>query len=755
MSRSTTAALRRPTLAAALAALVLGGILVAPAPAGATGTLLSLGQPVTSSGVNAELANDADPGNGGGFFDAELVGGVDAWWQVDLGATYSLTEIVNRNYVDGVRFYHYYVRTSLDGENWSAPIAWKFNDIPAADPGESFAVTGVGRYVRVNIIANSANASAHLTNFEVYGTLSTQSVTPTVAVGDVALDAPTYVDDDVPVLDYRLTNTTGAPVTVAHTYAIVFGLSDPRYRRFVETASNTTIAASASVTDSADLWAVDSGMPDGAYGVFVRVELADGSTWERFETFFRVAREGQLTRYSIDVEDYLGFPVYTQDGGLSAEYAVLKSAQILSQSAGPSWTPSDEGYGPRPVYATPGFLREAIDETITTLDTALGATRQFDTAIVAPGIQSTPQLISTLQAPVLPLHYLVSFDSVYELRGVLDQAARDGYEVMTTLGHDGSMDPGVAWIKLLEPPAEYLDFLDRHGVSDVVIAGTFGTSGGENLARRALYAGSPTSGANPGDIIVVYPGGSLTGDGDTITRKVHDLSDLPLGASTTISDWEAGLIDEQVDAFAAGIKTVIPGSVAELGAETYYDIDNLGIFVSAAYFKKNEAALEVDGEVIRGIALSPYMTNQPFADVTNGVLPVLFFQGENPLTIVQGRIVNQAASALAEYFPDVVVTDLHVDVITSRNFGGFANGGIQGVLIDEGFTSYAFSSTEGDEIWSATDNHTAWNEIAVQQLAAAKTQGQWTTWNAALSPLDLADLATLPCLFPAIHFELL
>lgn len=744
-------------LTAVLAAIVLTtGAVVTAAPANAVPTLLSLNKATASSGTNAGLANDATSGNGGGYFDAVLDGGHDAWWQVDLGSNYRLTSITNRNYVDGTRYYHYYVRVSLDGQNWSAPIAWKFNNNPALDAGEIFSVTGVARYVRVNIVANSANVSAHLTNFEVYGEAITQSSTPAVAVSNVALSDETYQTSETPALSYTLTNTTGSAVTVANSYAIVFGLSNPGYRRFVELGTNVSIAASAASTVSGSLWQVDSGMPPGAYGVFVRNQLSDGRTWEHYQTFFRITDGTQLTRFSIAGDSHSGFPVYTLDGGLSAEYAVQKSAQILSQSAGPSWTPSAAGYGPKPIYATPNFLEEAIDETISTLDTALGATRPFDRLVVAPGIQSTPQLINTLQAPVLPLHFLVSFDSVYELRTVLDQAQRSGYDVMATLGYDGSMDPGVAWIKLLTPPSEYLDFIDRHSVEDVVFAGSSGSSGGENASRRVLFAGAPTTGHNPGDIFVIYPGGGSSTDVQNLAARIHDISDLPQpGSLENISDWEAGLLPEQIAGFDTAIAPIISGQLATLTAPSYYDIDNLGIYLTAAYYKKNSAHLAVGGQTVRGIALSPYMTNQPFYDTANGLLPVLFFQGESSLTIVEGRILNRAQAALDVYFPGTDVTDLPVDVITSRNFGGFANAGIQSRLVQFGFSSYDFGTTGIDEIWNPSDGYTAWNEKSVVELAAVRTQGQWTTWNSQLSALDLDDLDDLASSFQNITFTIL
>ncbi len=137
-------------------------------------------------------------------------------------------------------------------------------------------------------------------------------------------------------------------------------------------------------------------------------------------------------------------------------------------------------------------------------------------------------------------------------------------------------------------------------------------------------------------------------------------------------------------------------------------------------------------------------------------MPVLFFQGESPLTIVEGRILNIAQSALNSYFPgEVTIRNLPVDVLTSRNFGGFANTGIASKLDEFQFTTYTLGDATIDEIWNPSDGANAWNEKAVQYLASTKTHAQWTEWNAALTALDLTDLADVADRFNNISFATL
>ena len=720
------------------------------------GTLLSLNKPTTSSGKNSQLANDGNTSNEGGYFDSELHGGRDAWWQVDLGGIYSLTSVVSRNYVDGVRYYHYYVRLSSDGYNWSAPIAWKFNNNPAEDAGEQFEVTGTGRYVRVNIVKSSANMSAHLTNFEVYGYAATQPTAPQIIV-ECNSSEPAYKLGDEPVIEYSLTNASDSNVTIMGAYVIIFGLTDPSYRRIAEIETNLNLEANATYIGTSKLWLVDNGMPPGAYGIFIRTTLSDGRSCETYQSFFRIVDGVQLLLYKIGYQDYKGIAVYTLDGGLSAEYAVLKSVQILSQSAGPAWTPSRPGYGPNPVYATPHFLRETVAQTIRVLDSALGEERVFDSLNIAPGIQSSPHLIQTLQGPVLPLHFLVSFDSVYELRTVLKQAEKDGYRVFATFAYDGSMDTGVAWIKLLEPPAEYIDFIIRHKVKNVIISGTVGSEGGENLARRVLYPGSLLPGHNSGDAFVIFPGNGTAEDIFTLYSRLHDFGDLHLAEPERISDWEAGIVPEQETGFKNSIAPLLQGKFGSLTAASFYQIDNLGGYLTIAFYHKNAENLSIDNKVVRRLALSPYVISHPFWETVNGVVPIVFFQGEPAISVVGNRILNIIKPAIISYFPDysdIDIANLHVDVMTSRNFGGYANDGLAVQLDAHGFTDYTLGDINVDEVWDLSDGINTWNEKAVTGLAALKTNEELSARMNSLTPLDISDLIDVSRRFPEITFTI-
>ncbi len=100
------------------------------------------------------------------------------WWQVDLGELYNLNKIVVVNYYDGSRYYHYDIKASVDGINWSPLVDFNNNSVPATRQGNTFIIdNSTARYLRVNMNYNSANIGVHIIEFEAYGSLSNISRT--------------------------------------------------------------------------------------------------------------------------------------------------------------------------------------------------------------------------------------------------------------------------------------------------------------------------------------------------------------------------------------------------------------------------------------------------------------------------------------------------------------------------------------------------------------------------------------------------
>ncbi|MFD3678272.1 discoidin domain-containing protein [Streptomyces sp. NPDC058613] len=153
-----------------LGALLASSLALAGAPtAVAAESLLSQGKPATASSSEGEAyaASAAVDGNLTGtrwasqWRDAE-------WIQVDLGAVRNLSRVVLT--WEGAFGKNYEIQVSDDGTNWRTA-----KSVTGSDGGtDEIAISGSGRYVRMNGLVRSGGYGYSLWEFQVYGTTSVE-----------------------------------------------------------------------------------------------------------------------------------------------------------------------------------------------------------------------------------------------------------------------------------------------------------------------------------------------------------------------------------------------------------------------------------------------------------------------------------------------------------------------------------------------------------------------------------------------------
>lgn len=90
------------------------------------------------------------------------------WLMVDLGRPERISRILLRTYWDGSRFYNYEIEVSKDARNW-LKVGEKKDERIATSKGEIYEFPPVeARYVRVNMLYNSANIGVHIVELKIY-----------------------------------------------------------------------------------------------------------------------------------------------------------------------------------------------------------------------------------------------------------------------------------------------------------------------------------------------------------------------------------------------------------------------------------------------------------------------------------------------------------------------------------------------------------------------------------------------------------
>ncbi|MET0494983.1 MAG: DUF1996 domain-containing protein [Actinoplanes sp.] len=170
---------RSLSIAAAVAAVLTTYVAVAQGSASAADGLLSQGRTATASSTEsaafpAANAVDGNPGTrwSSAFSDPQ-------WLQVDLGGTATLSSIV----LDWEAAYSrtFNLQTSANGSSWTTIKA----NVAGTGGRQTVAVTGSGRYVRLQSTARATQWGVSLAEFEVYGSGGGTAPPPTIPPGAV------------------------------------------------------------------------------------------------------------------------------------------------------------------------------------------------------------------------------------------------------------------------------------------------------------------------------------------------------------------------------------------------------------------------------------------------------------------------------------------------------------------------------------------------------------------------------------------
>lgn len=95
--------------------------------------------------------------------------GEEVWIQVDLEKVEEVSRFKVYNFWDNYRYYQYTITGSIDGENWTELVDFSENTEKASINGYEHKITPASaRYLRINLLYNSANPGLHLVEFNAF-----------------------------------------------------------------------------------------------------------------------------------------------------------------------------------------------------------------------------------------------------------------------------------------------------------------------------------------------------------------------------------------------------------------------------------------------------------------------------------------------------------------------------------------------------------------------------------------------------------
>jgi hypothetical protein len=575
-------------------------------------------------------------------------------------------------------------------------------------------------------------------------------------ISNCVTEKGSYFAGDKVNISFTLSNSSSSSIRIKTLTVKIQNLNHPAgFINEIALEDNLVIAGENKYqVDNSQIWTIPDNAARDPFGVYIYYILSDGRKKTAYQTFFHVVDKNMITTFQIQRLSYKGLSVFSLDGGMSAEYAVEKSLANLASGISDSWKVNAHASGPNHVYATPQFLENSVKQTVNLYNNILGSSTPVKSVIISTGIPSVPYLSSAMKAPILPLHFLVSANTLKEIQSVLDYSNEKGYSSYATLGYDASVPYAVAWVKLLDIPKEYMDFLIRHKVKNVILLGATAATGGEATARKVISTEAGNRGKySKGSLFILYPQGGVPADMAALKDKVKDIGDVPLEANfTRVADWESGIIQEQVKNFSKSIKrNTFVKDIRFITSKDDGQLYNLATYLSLAFIYKNKKAFTANGSSpINGVALNPYLLSDPLYENRFKYIPLVYWQG-NPLQSVIEKLEGILKAAISSYFPAIKYTELNFWINSSINFGGSEKAkAMKNALLLKGLKNIKENDYSFDEVWDPKDGMKAPCEVRAYKLVEFSSPGAIKNWNTNLIPLLPDDLVDLSRRFPEI-----
>lgn len=605
------------------------------------------------------------------------------------------------------------------------------------------------------VIAIILLAIAPTTNF----CQSSKSDPGLIQISNCITDKGNYIAGEEVNISFTLSNASSSAIRIKLLKVRIQNLNHPSgIIKEIILKNNLVIAGGSKYqVHNSQIWTIPEKEAKDPFGIYIQYILTNGYQNTAYKTFFHVVDKNMITTFQIQRFSYKELPVFSLDGGMSAEYAVEKSVANLASGISDSWKVNAHASGPNHVYATPEFLENSLKQTVRIYNDVLGSSTPFNTVIISTGIPSVPYLSSAMKAPVLPLHFLVSANTVREVESVLEYSLAKGYSSYATLGYDASVPYAVAWVKLLDIPNEYLDFLIQHKVKNVILLGATATNGGEATAKKVISNTEINSNKySNGSLYILYPQGGIAADSAAIKKKIKDISNIRQQSNfTRVADWESGIIPEQVKNFSENIaKKTGVRNIQFITSKDDGELYNLATYLSLAFIYKNKNTFTANGaSPINGVALNPYLLSDPLYENRFKYIPLVYWQG-NPLQSVIDKIDKVVKPAIYSFFPGLKYKEFNFWINSSVNFGGPEKAiAIKNALLLKGLKNIKENDYSIDEVWNPNDGLQAPCEVRVKELIDFSSAQHLSDWNVKLLPLSPEDLVDLSHRFPEISIK--
>lgn len=280
-------------------------------------------------------------------------------------------------------------------------------------------------------------------------------------------------------------------------------------------------------------------------------------------------------------------------GGLSAEITYTRS--IIKNFKG--WKNKIRECKPSTIVDTVKYV-ESISRSYY---------KKEKSAVISPGIPTASYLSYYTNSLYLPTQFLVKVENIENLKIAINYAHNFGLKCYAILGYDYVMPNCIiAWIKFKKNPyCKLLNHLKIETKYSICCYEPYNKAGAENLIKYYddnIYLNF---------VHGYYDINNITKDIELYEKLVQDFNKKKIGDEIDMNDWESG-IDDPVEYFDEEVNLIY----AKDSYDLYAMLSSLGKY----FYRKNKF-------IYHKVIINPYGVLNPENELTNGYLPIVYWQG--------------------------------------------------------------------------------------------------------------------------------
>ncbi|BEG99326.1 hypothetical protein [Bacteroides sedimenti] len=583
----------------------------------------------------------------------------------------------------------------------------------------------------VGILLTSCSAKASI---EEQGYFSTM-----VEVNNTIISKGAYQPGESVSISFNLLNNSDLPIRIQDLTLVLKDLSSADAPIVFEKHIGENINLKSKEAQSlniADFFTIPATAPKKVYGVSVKTVFEKNIEKTTNASYFRVITDNStLLSYDIANSKYKGLDIFALTGGMSAEYAVGKTLASFTGGISHSWYTSPE-QGPFPVLSTPDFLQRSIKKTVDLYNNTIGVDTKIKTVVIGTGVPLVSYLSTSMSAAFLPIHFLVSANTEFEVQSLVEYSTSKGIPCYATMGYDGSMpNIGVAWIKLLDLPEEYIKFIKDHQVEQVIVCGVGENGIGESYAKKVLSS-KMTEKYGAGSVYILYPGYGSDSDIATLTNNIYDFKQLRLSSPLYISDWESGIINNQLTNISNTLKSQTSASAYSLVSDDMGKLYNMSSYLVVKNIKNNEALLK--SPYINGVAFNEYLVSHPQYEIYTGYVPFLYWQFTSTADLINNCFTNTKGAISLSYLA-VGQKFTSLKFFLNSNYG---RDKIKDALINKGVpgSNITIRDQSDNDVWNPTNGMNSPCEKFADDIVSNVGVSKYVSIVKAFTPLSIKDI---------------